>query len=190
VLIYLSGAIEYAPDHGKGWRAAITPALRAGGHEVYDPSLDEKKNLTEEELKNFRAWKRTDLERFQRTMRKIIAWDLDLIEQRVDALMSYWDEYALKGAGSQAEITIAHRLGIPVYLVLALPIENVSGWVLGCASRVFRNLAELEAFIASDEFGGPADHPVTARPASSGAAAESAAALARAASVVATAPQA
>ncbi len=26
--IYLSGGIEYAPDHGKAWRAAITPALR------------------------------------------------------------------------------------------------------------------------------------------------------------------
>jgi hypothetical protein len=153
VLIYLSGAIEYSPDHGRAWRAAITPLLEAAGYQVYDPSLDEKKNLSEEELANFRAWKRNDLERFQQTIRKIIAYDLDLIEQHVDAVVAYWDEHASKGAGSQAELTIAHRLGLPVYLVLALPIENVSGWVLGCATRVFRSLAELEAFVCSQEFG-------------------------------------
>ena len=175
MLVYLSGAIEYAPDHGQGWRSAITPALRAAGHQVYDPSLDEKKDLTEEERTNFRAWKRSDLERFQRTVRKIIAWDLDYIETRVDALVAYWDEHALKGAGSQAEITIAHRLGIPVYLVLAMPLESVSGWILGCSSRVFRSFPELEAFVASDEFG---------------SAGESAAALARASALVAAAPRA
>jgi len=100
VFVYLSGAIEYAPDHGRAWRAAITPALRAAGHQVYDPSLDERKNLTEDERANFRSWKRSDLKRFQGTVRKIIAWDLELIEQQVDALVAYWDEHALKGAGS------------------------------------------------------------------------------------------
>src|SRR5215475_5637883 len=65
VLIYLSGAIEYSPDHGRAWRAAVTPLLQSLGHQVYDPSLDEKKNLSEEERAHFRAWKRTDLERFQ-----------------------------------------------------------------------------------------------------------------------------
>ena len=153
MLIYLSGAMEYAPDHGRAWRAAVTPLLQATGNRVYDPALDEKKNLSEEELANFRAWKRSDLERFQQTVRKIIAWDLDLIEQHVDAVVAYWDEHAPKGAGTQAEITVAHRIGLPVYLVLALPIENVSGWVLGCATRVFRSLAELEAFVRGPEFG-------------------------------------
>ena len=165
VLIYLSGAIEYAPDQGKGWRAGITPLLRAAGHQVYDPSLDEKKNLSEDELINFRGWKRSDLQRFQQTVRKIIAYDLDLIEQRVDAVIGYWDEHAGKGAGSQAEITAAHRLGIPVYLVVGLPIEQVSGWVLGCATRVFRSFAELEGFARSAEFGNPVKTTATlARP--------------------------
>ena len=77
--IYLSGAIEYAPDHGKAWRAQITPFLQGLGHDVYDPAMDEKKNLTDEEVRNFRAWKRADLERFRVTVRKIIAWDLDWV---------------------------------------------------------------------------------------------------------------
>ena len=175
MFIYLSGAIEYAPDQGRGWRAAITPALRSIGHQVYDPSLDERKDLSEDERANFRSWKRSDLQRFQSTVRKIIAWDLDLIEQRVDAVIAYWDEHALKGAGSQAEITLAHRLGIPVYLVLAMPLESVSGWILGCATRVFRDFAELEHFIGSAEFCNVA---------------ESADEVARASSLISAAPQA
>lgn len=146
MLIYLSGAIEYSPDHGRAWRAAITPVLRACGHEVYDPALDEKKNLTDDELRNFRAWKRTDLPRFRATIQKIIAYDLDLIEQRSDAVFAYWDEYAAQGAGSHGELTLAHRRGIPVYLVLGMPAEKISGWILGCATEIFNSFAEAEEF--------------------------------------------
>ena len=46
MFFYLAGSIEYSPDLGKGWRAQITPALKALGHEIYDPAEDEMKNLT------------------------------------------------------------------------------------------------------------------------------------------------
>jgi hypothetical protein len=144
--IYLSGAIEYAPDRGRAWRAAITPVLEAQGHQVYDPARDEKKNLDDVEIRHFREWKRTDLARFQGTIRKIIAYDLDWIEQRTDAVLCYWDEYCSQGAGTQAELTFAHRLGIPVYLVAAMPVEKISGWILGCSSRIFRTMEELQEY--------------------------------------------
>jgi hypothetical protein len=146
--IYLSGAIEYAPDHGREWRSTITPFLIAQGHEVYDPAQDEKKNLEASEIAGFREWKRTDLGRFQTTVRKIIAYDLDWIEQRTDAIICYWDEHCSKGAGTQAELTVAHRLGLPVYLVVAMPVENVSGWILGCSSHIFGSMAELQTHFA------------------------------------------
>ncbi len=146
MLVYLSGAIEYAPDKGKGWRSALTPWLRALGHEVYDPALDERKNLTDEEVREFRAWKRTHLERFQATLRKIIAWDLDWIEHKCDGIIAFWDEYAQRGAGSAAELTLAHRRGLPVYLVAGMPVEQVSGWILGCATRVFSSFEELQEY--------------------------------------------
>jgi hypothetical protein len=47
MFFYLAGSIEYSPDLGKGWRAAITPVLKALGHEIYDPAEDEMKNLTD-----------------------------------------------------------------------------------------------------------------------------------------------
>ena len=146
--VYLSGAIEYSPDHGRSWRAEVTPFLRSLGHDVYDPAQDEKKNLSDDERRNFRAWKHSDLPRFQQTMRKIIAYDLDWIEERTDYIVAYWDEHASKGAGSQAELTLAHRKGIPVYLVTELPVEHISGWILGCASQVFGSFGELKQFLA------------------------------------------
>ena len=148
---YLSGSIEYSPDFGKAWRAQITPFLRALGHEVYDPAQDEKKNLSDEEVRDFRRWKTSDLPRFQATVRKIIAWDLDWIEQRTDYVVCYWDEYAGRGAGTQGELTFAHRAGIPVYLVLAIPPEKVSGWILGCASEVFTSFEVLKEFLQVKE---------------------------------------
>ena len=146
--VYLAGAIEYSPDHGKRWRTEMAPFLRALGHEVYDPAEDEKKNLTDEERREFRGWKHSDLPRFQQAIRKIIAYDLDWIEQRTDYIIAYWDEHASQGAGSQAELTLAHRRGIPVYLVTELPLGHISGWILGCASQVFASFDELKQFLA------------------------------------------
>jgi nucleoside 2-deoxyribosyltransferase len=147
MLIYLCGAIEYAPDQGKAWRAEVTRFLQELGHEVYDPALDEKKDLTEQEVREFSGWKQTDLPRFQQTVRKIIQYDLDWIEERCDALIVNWDEHANKGAGTQGELTVEYRRGVPVYLVTKLPAEQVSGWVLGCASQIFSNFEELREYL-------------------------------------------
>ncbi len=149
MLFYLAGSIEYSPDLGKGWRAEITPLLESLGHQVYDPALDEMKNLTETEVAQFRSWKATDLDRFQQTIRKIIAYDLDLIEHRCDALVCYWDQYAGRGAGTQGELTFAHRLGMPVYMICDVPVEQISGWLLGCATEVFSSFEEFNEFMNS-----------------------------------------
>jgi hypothetical protein len=144
MLVYLCGAIEYSPDHGKAWRGEITPFLLALGHDVYDPALDEKKTLSDEEVQDCRKWKDSDLLRFQGTVRKIIDYDLDWIERKCDYIVAFWDEYAGRGAGSQGELTLAYRRGIPVYLVSAVPVSQISGWILGCATEVFRDFDGLK----------------------------------------------
>ena len=58
-------------------------------------------------------------------------------------MVCYWDEAAGRGAGTQGELTLAHRAGVPVYLVLGMPVEKVSGWILGCATEVFGSVEEL-----------------------------------------------
>jgi nucleoside 2-deoxyribosyltransferase len=145
--IYLSGAIEHSADGGRSWRSRLAQRLRELGHEVYDPAADERKNLSEEESREFRRWKVREPERFRLAVRKIIAWDLARIESRTDALVALWDAAAARGGGTAAEVTLAFRLGMPVYLVLGVPREDASGWILACAERVFDDFEGLEEFL-------------------------------------------
>jgi nucleoside 2-deoxyribosyltransferase len=144
---YLSGGIEHSGDGGRGWRREIAAFLESLGMAAYDPAADEKKDLTDEELAGFRAWKKDSPERFRSVVRKIIAWDLAQIESRCDGVLAYWDESASRGGGTAAEITLAYRLGKPVYVVLGMPRESASGWVLACATEDFESFEELKRFL-------------------------------------------
>ena len=150
MLAYLCGPIEFAADGGKMWRRKLTPFLHNElGHRVYDPAEDEKKSQTNEEAAHFREWKRTDVERFRRVVRKIIHYDLDIIENKADYVICYLtgDGAAAAGGGTSSELTFAYRQGIPVYLTTDAGIEQVSGWMLACADRVFSNVDELKKFL-------------------------------------------
>ena len=56
----------------------------------------------------------------------------------------------MRGAGTHAELSVAYRCGIPVYLVLGMPVEKVSGWILGCATRAFSSFAQAEELFQRD----------------------------------------
>jgi nucleoside 2-deoxyribosyltransferase len=90
----------------------------------------------------------TDMDRFRRTARKIIAFNLELIEHKADYLICYWDSGAVH-SGTCAELTAAHRKGIPVYLVATLPVEQISGWALGCSDHLFSSIDSLKLFVAA-----------------------------------------
>jgi nucleoside 2-deoxyribosyltransferase len=150
MLAYLCGPIEFAPDGGKLWRRKLTPFLHNDlGHRVYDPAEDETKNLTEEEVRHFREWKRTDVERFRRVVRKIIQYDLDIVENKADYVICCLngDVAVAMSGGTSAELTFAHRRGIPVFVVTDVSQEELSGWMLACADRVFANVDELKKFL-------------------------------------------
>ena len=50
--------------------------------------------------------------------------------------------YAVRG-GTHGELTLAHHLEKPVHLVLQVPIEEVSSWILGCATEVHADFQAL-----------------------------------------------
>ncbi len=155
MLAYLCGPIEFAADGGKMWRRKLTPFLHNElGHRVYDPAEDEKKSLTEEETQNFRAWKQTDTERFRRVIRKIIQYDLDIIENKADYVICFLsgEGATTTSGGTSSELTFAYRRGIPVYLVTDLEIGEISGWMLACTDRVFSSVEELKKFLL-DRYG-------------------------------------
>jgi nucleoside 2-deoxyribosyltransferase len=150
MLGYLAGSIEFSHDQGKSWRKTLRVFIEnVLGHEVYDPAEDEKKNLSDEESANFRLWKASDFEKYRKAVRKIIDFDLDLIESRVDYIVCFWTKQSAMGGGTPAELTLAYRKRIPVYLVTEVPYEDMSGWVLSCAEQVFRDFDALKSFLTS-----------------------------------------
>ncbi len=150
MLAYLCGPIDFAEEGGKLWRRKLSPFLRDQlGHRVYDPFEDARKILTEDEIANFRIWQTTDLDRFRRVVRKIIAFDIELIENKADYLICYWDADIAFTGGTPAGLTAAYRKGIPVYLVTPLPVEQIDAWMLGCSDQVFSSVEGLKEFLSS-----------------------------------------
>ncbi len=148
MLAYLCGPIEFAEGGGRQWRREIAQFLSEHlRHRAYDPAEDETKNLTQEEVANFRAWKLTDVGRHRAAIRKIIHFDLDIIGGAADYLVCYWTQAAPLSAGTAAEMTAAFRKGIPVYLVTPLAPQQLSGWMLGCADEVFATIEDLKKFL-------------------------------------------
>jgi nucleoside 2-deoxyribosyltransferase len=150
MLAYLCGPIEFAADGGKLWRRELTPFVETElGHRVYDPVEDEMKNLTEEEVRNFRRWKQTDVGRFRGVIRKIIQFDLDIVEKQADYVICclIGPGATTTSGGTSAELTFAHRRGIPVYLVTDAPVGDISGWMLACAEEVFPDVEALKKFL-------------------------------------------
>ncbi len=144
MLAYLSGSIENSPDGGRAWRAAIKPFLvEYLNHQVYDPSEAIPRLLGHETYEAFRGWKKTDPDRFREVVRRIIAHDLEILTTKADYVICNWDETALLGGGTHGELTLAHHRKIPVYLVTHLPLEDISGWILGCADIVLPSFNEL-----------------------------------------------
>lgn len=142
--------MEYSPDGGRAWRERLRLWLEDSlNHRVYDPFEEARRILSEEELDNLSAWKTSDPERYRKVYRIIINHDLDVMANPVDYVVCYWDEAAARGGGTQAELTAAYRKGIPVFLVSEMPMEQVSGWVLGCADRVFAGFDELKSFMTA-----------------------------------------
>jgi non-canonical (house-cleaning) NTP pyrophosphatase len=148
MLAYLCGPIEFADGSGRQWRREVAQFLSERlGHRAYDPAEDETKNLTPEEVANFRGWKLTDAGRHRVAIRKIIHFDLDIIAAAADYLICDWSHAAPISAGTAAEMTAALRKGIPVYLVTPLVPQQLSGWMLGCADEVFATIEGLKQFL-------------------------------------------
>ncbi len=148
MLAFLCGAMEYSPDGGQQWRERMRLWLQETlNQRVYDPTEEAHRILSEEELRNFSQWKTNDLERYRKILRVIINRDLDVMTTQADYVVCFWDEAAARGGGTQAELTAAYRKAIPIYLVTEVPLEQVSGWVLGCTDRIFSSFDELKAFL-------------------------------------------
>ena len=141
---YLSGAMEYSPDQGRGWRQEVSLLLKERlGHEVFNPNEEINQILSKEEELHFREWKENDEEKFKTIMNRIIDRDLRHLTEKSDYVICKWDEYAVKGGGTHGEITVAYYHKIPVFLLSEMPRNRISSWILGCSENIFFDVESL-----------------------------------------------
>ena len=152
--VYLSGGMEYAADEGRNWRAELQQWLRVELHcTVVNPNEESERFFsTQYPAVNFRELKHTDIAAYSRIAGELVRNDCREIAGHSDFVVCYWDEAAVRGAGTKGELTIARYFGKPVYVVTTTPGPDIPGWVLGCTSRLFTSFPELKAFLLSEYY--------------------------------------
>ncbi|MBI4534935.1 MAG: hypothetical protein HY708_01565 [Ignavibacteriae bacterium] len=149
--VYLSGGMEYATNEGRDWRDELHGWLeRELGCRVFNPNHESEKFIREHAPHlNLRQSKFDDLQRFQSVISRIVELDCGEIAEHSDFVVCYWDEAAMRGAGTKGELTIAKYFSKPVYIVTAMPHHDIPGWVLGCATQLFSSFDELKSFLSA-----------------------------------------
>ena len=148
MIAYLSGGMEHANNYGAACRKDITQWLDASlEHSAIDPVIESKKLIAENNAKDFRNWKETDPDKFIEFIRLAIKKDLDGVVDKSDYIICLWDKSVFKGRGTHGEVTLAHYSRKPIYLVNQLPITDLSGWIMSCATEIVNYFESLKIIL-------------------------------------------
>lgn len=147
--IYLSGGMEYADNEGRDWRSMMHRWLEHElSCEVFNPNTESERYFKSKAPEvDIRSLKAEDVERYRAIIAQLVELDCREIAERSDIVICYWDEAAMRGAGTKGELTIARYFGKPVYMVTSLPQTEIPGWVLACTDRIFPAFDDLKAFL-------------------------------------------
>jgi hypothetical protein len=150
--VYLSGGMEYATDEGRDWRRSLHQWLEQELLcEVFNPNLESERYFARHLPDgDFRILKGTDPKSYQRLADGLVMLDCGEIATRTDYVICYWDDAAMRGAGTKGELTIARYFGKPVLMVTSIPFADIPGWVLGCATLTFATFHELREFLSRE----------------------------------------
>jgi len=128
--VYLAGPIDYADDHGIGWRKSITEQLVQMGILVLDPT-NKPGNLVSETQKEqdlIRKYKKekdwTSLCKFMKSIRRT---DLRLVDMS-DFIIALIDTN-IHMCGTYDEIFTAEDQQKPVLFIVPNGIESLSSWM-------------------------------------------------------------
>lgn len=149
--VYLSGGMEYADDEGRDWRSELQEWLEnTFACEVFNPNRESDLFFSRfYPSVDIRALKSTNIEHYKEIVARLVGIDCAEIANKSDVVICYWDESAMRGAGTKGELTIAHYFNKPVYMVTTMPHDEIPGWVLACTTRAFSSFTELKMFLQS-----------------------------------------
>jgi len=141
--------MEYSADEGRDWRENLQQWLERELHcEVFNPNHESDRFFqTYHAGIDFRKLKYDDIQRYKDIATGLVDLDCKEIAQNSDFLVCYWDDSAMRGAGTKGELTMARYFGKPVYLVTAMPHQEIPGWVLRCVTRMFHSFEDLKVFL-------------------------------------------
>ena len=140
--------MENAKDGGADWRKDITLWLLYNlDHGVFDPVVESQKLMKNYEEEEFRDWKQTDPKKYVEVIRLAIKKDLDAVVNKADYIICLWDKNVFKGAGTHSEVTFAYYYDKPIYLVNKLPINDLSGWIMSCATEIVNDFESLKVVL-------------------------------------------
>jgi hypothetical protein len=147
--VYLSGGMEYADGEGVYWRKDMQVWLETQlKHSVFNPNVESDKFFSAYYPKiDFRNIKQTNIDLYQEIVRRLVDIDCKEIANHSDYVICFWDDGAVKGAGTKGELTMAKFFEKPVYLVTSIPLFDIPGWVLGCTTEIFSNFEQLKQFL-------------------------------------------
>lgn len=147
--VYLSGGMEYASNEGRDWRdTAHARIKRDFGWSVFNPNVESDLFFqTHFPLLDIRTLKETDTPKYKKIVERLVEIDCREIAERSDLVICFWDESAMRGAGTKGELTIAKHFGKPVYMVTSMPVQEIPGWVLACTTHIFPTFEELYGFL-------------------------------------------
>jgi hypothetical protein len=151
--VYLSGGMEYADNEGRDWRQTVHSKIDTElGWSVFNPNVESDRFFQAHyPLLDIRSLKQTDTLKYQEIVERLVEIDCTEIADRSDLVICYWDESAMRGAGTKGELTIAKHFGKPVYMVTSMPATQIPGWVLACTTRIFPTFDELYTFLHSSQ---------------------------------------
>lgn len=149
--VYLSGGMEYAANEGREWRETLeTWLVSTLGWSVFNPNHKSDEFFrTQYPGVDIRGLKNTDTGQYKKIVERLVELDCSEIADRSDIVICYWDDSAMRGAGTKGEVTIAKHFGKPVYMVTRIPMNEIPGWVLACTTHVFTTFEELRLFLQS-----------------------------------------
>jgi nucleoside 2-deoxyribosyltransferase len=156
--VYLSGPIEYAEDHGVGWRDQVKKAFANSSVQVIDPCDSSLELLAIHGIESVDAYHALkygspeDQELFRTATQSLISHDLEEV-RKADLLLTKVSHVA--SGGTSGEITLARFLGVSVLAFCTDNIQEVSGWVQSIPDLLIigpNSLQEAMEHMSSPEF--------------------------------------
>ena len=151
-ITYLCGPISLKDnDACRIWRENVSFELEKLGVQASNPFVNSGNNLMAVREKLAEATANNDVEAIRYLVDKhLIKQDLDMVKKC--NFITAWipKDKGYEICGSYGEITLAHFLGKPVYIITDREPTDIPHWAIGCSTQIFISWNDYYSFIEKE----------------------------------------